>query len=376
MSDIDSWVEAQEFQINLDAQGKIIDCLDSNIHRANTPEERIRQKMTQIIIHEFGYPASNIALERTINIGRENKRADIVIYNSPEACASGDQGNIFIIAEIKAPSIATSDGQLASYLSATSAQGGFWTNGNKIDFFRKDFQNGNLIPWLGIPKYKRAWDSIGKYKKSDLIVPVDLKLAFRRCHNAIYRSGIDSEDIALDMVRIILSKIEDESTAKDDCDFHITPEEFNNPKQCDAACNRVRKLFEAVRDRYKDVFSPTETITASNGQLAVVISQLQQYSFMDSPHDVIGTAYEVYVASHLKGERGQYFTNRLVVNMMVKMASPSEKDIILDPACGSGGFILTAMNYIFDTIDSSSRTANAKEILKRNVVHQLFGRSL
>ena len=53
-------------------------------------------------------------------------------------------------------------------------------------------------------------------------------------------------------------------------------------------------------------------------------------SFMDSPHDVIGTAYEVYVASHLKGERGQYFTNRLVVNMMVKMANPSARDIILE----------------------------------------------
>ena len=51
---------------------------------------------------------------------------------------------------------------------------------------------------------------------------------------------------------------------------------------------------------------------------------------MDSPHDVIGTAYETYVAAHLKGERGQYFTNRLVVNMMVRMASPSEKDIILE----------------------------------------------
>ena len=51
---------------------------------------------------------------------------------------------------------------------------------------------------------------------------------------------------------------------------------------------------------------------------------------MDSPHDVIGTAYEIYVASHLKGERGQYFTNRLVINMMVKMASPTERDIILD----------------------------------------------
>ena len=170
------------------------------------------------------------------------------------------------------------------------------------------------------------------------------------------------------MVRIILSKIEDEANAKDECDFHITPEEFTNETSRNIACSRVRRLFNSVRDRYTDVFSPTEEITASNAQLAVVISQLQQYSFIDSPHDVIGTAYETYVASHLKGERGQYFTNRVVVNMMVKMASPTEKDIILDPACGSGGFILTAMNYIFDSIDKSSRSANSKEVIKRNVV--------
>ena len=314
-----------------------------------------------------------IGVERVINIGRELKRADIVVYNNAAACASNDQGNIRLIAECKAPNILDSDGQLNSYISATSAQGGFWTNGNKIDFYRKDFTSGVIISWIGLPKYEQAWDSVGKYRKGDLIVPVDLKLAFRRCHNAIYRTGIDSEDIALDMVRIILSKIEDESSAKDECDFHITPEEFNDVQARDVACDRVRKLFYAVRDRYKDVFSPMEEITASNSQLAVVISQLQQYSFIDSPHDVIGTAYEVYVASHLKGERGQYFTNRLVVNMMVKMAAPTERDIILDPACGSGGFILTAMNYIFDNIDNSNRTANAKEVLKRNVVHQLFG---
>lgn len=373
MAEIDSWVEAQEFQITLDAQGKIIDYIDNEIRRPNTPEERIRQKMVQIIHCEFGYPVTNIGLERTINIGREIKRSDIVIYNTPEACASNDQGNIFLIAEVKAPTILDSDGQLNSYLSATSAQGGFWTNGNKIDFYRKELSSGSIISWLGIPKYQQAWDSIGQYKKSDLIIPVDLKLAFRRCHNAIYRSGIDSEDIALDMVRIILSKIEDEASAKEECDFHITPEEFADIHAKEAACDRVRRLFYSVRDRYKDVFSPTEEITASNSQLAVVISQLQQYSFMDSPHDVIGTAYEIYVASHLKGERGQYFTNRLVINMMVKMATPTERDIILDPACGSGGFILTAMNYIFDSIDSSTRTANSKEVLKRNVVHQLFG---
>lgn len=373
MAEIDKWIEAQEFQITLDSKGKIIDFFDSDLKRENTPEERIRQKMVQIIHYEMGYPKSKIGIERPVNMGREIKRADIVVFSSATACASNDQGNIVFIAEIKAPSVRDEDGQLRSYISATSAQGGFWTNGNKIEFYRKDISSGSILPWLGIPKHEQAWDSIGKYKKRDLIVPVDLKLAFRRCHNAIYRTGIDSEDIALDMVRIILSKIEDESSSGDECEFHITPEEFNNNKSKAVACLRVRKLFYAVRDRYKDVFTPTEEITASNDQLATVISQLQQYSFIDSPHDVIGTAYETYVASHLKGERGQYFTNRLVVNMMVKMAAPTEKDVILDPACGSGGFILTAMNYIFDKIDESARSATAKEVLKRNAVHQLFG---
>ena len=207
MAEIDSWVEAQEFQITLDAQGKIIDYVDNTVRRPNTPEERIRQKMAQILHCEFGYPLEHIGLERGINIGREIKRADIVVYNNAAACASNNQGEIFLIAEIKAPTVLASDGQLASYMSASSAQGGFWTNGNRIDFYRKEAGTGSIISWLGIPKYEQAWDSIGKYKKSDLIVPVDLKLAFRRCHNAIYRSGIDSEDIALDMVRIILSKL-------------------------------------------------------------------------------------------------------------------------------------------------------------------------
>lgn len=373
MPELENWIEAQEFQAMLDSNGKIIDYIDSNTRRENTSEERIRQKMVQILHSELGYPLSLIGLERTINIGRETKRADIVVYNSPSACASNEQGNVFIIAEIKAPTITTEDGQLSSYISATSAQGGFWTNGNFINFYKKESNTGILQKWLGIPKHNQAWDSIGKYRKRDLIVPIDLKLAFRRCHNAIYSAGIDSEDIALDMVRIILSKIEDESSPIEECEFHITPDEFRNPLAKAVACERVKRLFYTVRDRYKDVFSQSEEITASNDQLAIVISQLQQYSFLDSPHDVIGTAYETYVAAHLKGERGQYFTNRLVVNMMVKIAAPSEKDVILDPACGSGGFILTAMNYILDKIDSSPRSSSAKENLKRIATSNLFG---
>ena len=109
--------------------------------------------------------------------------------------------------------------------------------------------------------------------KSELIPPIDLKLAFRRCHNAMYRQGIDSEDAALDMTRVILAKIEDESSSKEECEFHITPEEYADKAARKVACNRVRKLFDDVRDRYLDVFSPTEEITSSDTQLAIVISQ-------------------------------------------------------------------------------------------------------
>jgi len=373
--ELDQWIEAQEYQVQLNAEGEIVDFLDPEITRPNKPEERIRQRMGQIIHAELGYPKEVMAFERTINIGVEKKRADIVIYKNKSACANNDQGQIFTIAETKAPEIKEPDGQLHSYVSATSAEGGFWTNGNAIYYWRKPTGKTDIIPWTGIPKFGHSWDSIGKYKKSELINPIDLKMAFKRCHNAIYRTGIDSEDVALDMVRIILSKVEDESSSSDICIFHITPEEYSDAdgSKKKAACKRVRDLFDSVRVRYPDVFSASEIITASDDQLAIVISQLQQYSLLDAPHDVIGTAYEIYVASHLKGERGQFFTNRFVIEMMVKMLDPNEKTILLDSSCGSGGFLICAMNHIFEKIDSSGRTANAKEILKRSVVHNLFG---
>jgi len=372
-AEIDKWLEAQEFQVPLNEKGLIVDYLEPEKTRENKPEERVRQKTTHILHEEMGYPKELIAHERTINMGREKKRADIIIYENKRACIENDQGQIKLIIEVKAPNEKEPDGQLLGYISSTSADGGFWTNGEKIVYFKKDSSTNNVLKWIGIPRYGRTWDSIGRFTKSELIAPVDLKLAFKRCHNAIYRTGIDSEDVALDMVRIILAKREDESSAEEECKFYITPEEFEDENLKQTACERVRTLFSIVKDQYPDVFSEHEKITASDNQLATVISYLQQYSFLDAEHDVIGTAYEVYVASHLKGERGQFFTNRLVVDMMVKMLDPDEKTVLLDPSCGSAGFLITSMNYVFKKIDSSKRSDSAKEILKRNVVHQLFG---
>jgi len=368
-----AWLDAQEYQVPLNSQGKIIDFLEPNKVRENAPEERIRQKTAQFLHYELGYPKELMAFERTINIGRDRPRADIVVYLDTDAKTKNDQGRMYLIGETKSPLVDSPDGQGKSYISATSSQGGFWANGNSIIFYRKLTSTGEIKEWPGLPRYGFAWDSIGRHKKADLKIPHDLKLTFKRCHNAIYRTGISSEDVALDMIRIILAKIEDESSTREECDFHITSEEYETTELKRNACNRVRKLFSTYKERHPDVFTSGEEITASDDQLSIVISQLQGSNFLDAPYDVIGTAYEVYVATHLKGERGQYFTNRLVINMMVKMLNPSSKDIILDPACGSGGFLIAAMNYIFNTIDGEKRGQTAKDILKRNVVHQLYG---
>lgn len=374
MITVDEWVESQEFQIRLDAQGKIIDYLDDNVRRDNKPEERIRQKTTRILVEEFKYGKELIALERPIQFGRDkiSKRADIVIYADAHAKKENLQGEILLIAEVKAPTVKEPDNQLISYLEASSAQGGFWTNGERIIFYRR-YADNSIRETIGIPRFGEPWDAVGKYKKSDLITPVDLKLAFKRCHNAMYRSGIDSEDVALDMTRILLAKHEDEESAEEMCQFRMTQEEYDDPVKRASACKRVRDLFDAVKERYPDVFSESEEITVSDDKLAIVISQLQQYSFLDSPHDVIGTAYEIYVASHLKGERGQYFTNRLVISMMVKMVDPDDRSIILDPSCGSGGFLISSMNYVLDKIRNSSRTEEAKQTLRTKVVHNMYG---
>jgi len=201
---------------------------------------------------------------------------------------------------------------------------------------------------------------------------------FRRCHNAIYRDGLDSEDIALDMVRIILAKYRDEQNQGELCDFRCTPDEFANPSGRQEVARRVHALFAQVVADHRDVFPQTEHITIGDDGLAVVVNELQPFRFLaedgtEEVYDVIGTAFEVYVATHLKGQRGQYFTNRLVVNMMVDILDPGERDVVFDPASGSGGFLIATQRYVRAKIASSNRTPTAKFREMQTAAHRLFG---
>lgn len=371
----EDWSEAQDTSVDLDASGRVIDFLSPDIHRPNTKEERVRQRFGKALHYELGYPKDHMAFEAPIQIGSgvHSKPVDIAIYKSAAARADTDQSQIALVVETKAPDVTTGRKQLFSYIFPSSAEGGVWTNGEEIAYFRRQQHPQDLLLWPGIPRFGRPWDSVGKFRKSDLVGPFDLKPVFKKCHNAIYRAGHSSEDVALDMIRIILAKQRDEINPGDYCDFACSPEEYATSSGRSATAKRVRALFEQVRSDSPDVFAENEVITADDSEVATVVTQLQHLSFLRSTYDVIGSAYETYVASHLRGERGQYFTNRLIVDLMVRMIAPTEDDRILDPASGSGGFLIGALNYIRARIEHSQRPELAKDAVLSSVKRRLFG---
>lgn len=353
--------------VELDASGRVIDFLNPEIKRHDTPEERVRQYFARLLVGEYGYPKAIIVAEAPINIGSRTTAADLAIYDSVNSAHKRDQGRITLLVETKQPRKQEGKSQLESLVCASSAQGGVWSNGTDplACYRRVDTPVPHLREWTGFPQYGESWNVIGFHTKDSLRVPHDLKRVFQRCHNAIYAIGQTSEDVAMDMVRIILAKYRDERNEGNQCGFRCTPDEFDTSSGRRRVSERIHLLFKQVVDEYTDVFPEGDKITMESDGIAIAVKELQMFKFVadddtEQVYDIIGTAFEVYVAKHLKGEKGQYFTNRLVIEMVVNMLHPTEKDFVLDPACGSGGFLIASFRYVRSRILKSNRSASAK----------------
>ena len=116
------------------------------------------------------------------------------------------------------------------------------------------------------------------------------------------------------------------------------------------AKKRLDCLFNEVKAEFPTIFRENEAVELNPEVLAYIVSQLQMYSLLESDIDVKGRAYEEIVGSNLRGDRGEFFTPRNICSMMVSMLDPAERQTILDPACGTGGFLITAMNYVIEKI--------------------------
>ena len=345
-----------------------------------SPEEEVRQEYEQILINDYGYKKSELDIEVSIprGIGYFPDRADIVIFNS--STQKDPAANILGIVEIKCRKRKDGLNQLKSYMTATSAIWGVWTNGNDIAYLCKPPGTNSVSEnYLNnIPSKNQSLQDVGRIKKQDLkpFGREELKTAFRRILRTLYANTNISrrEKLGGEMIKLIFSKIEDEKTYPNRVpDFRS--EAGEDPKTIK---KRIDKLFKGVKEelKYDGVFHTHETITLEAKSVAWVAGQLERGSLLKTDTDVIGDAFEIFAESPLKGEKGEFFTPRGVIKLAVKLTDPKPEESICDPACGSGGFLIYSMKHIWNLMERSPKwrgSPKLNELKKTIAARSLFG---
>jgi type I restriction enzyme M protein len=339
------------------AQGKILDFIDGLTQRSDTPEEYVRQEIAKSLVREYRYSKVDIEVEFTVRVGTRKPRADLVIF-PPDM--RHEQEHARIIVECKAPTIKASDrkegvGQLQSYMAACpNVDYGMWTNGVERFCYRRVVRGGNVLieDVPDLPEFGRGEEEADR-PRFDQLKPATsdaLLFAFRRCHNYIAgNQGLQKPQAFWELLKLIFCKIHDERH-NDEVEFFAAANErqgVNGPLKVQ---KRIEALFGQVKDDYPTIFKKSEVIDLKPVVLAYLVTQLQMYSLLESDIDVKGRAYEEIVGSNLRGDRGEFFTPRNICRMAVAMLDPGEKQLVLDPACGTGGFLITAMNHVIEKI--------------------------
>ena len=366
--------------------GKVLDFIEGTL-RNDTPEEYVRQETLKSLVREYKYPKEDIAVEWPMRIGSKNVRADIAIFPSGTKPEGRSQENVRLLIECKKPGTNVSDrtdgvAQLKSYMSACpNVALGMWTNGptggmkayrSVIEGKKRTFPE---IP--DIPRYGEE-EEVDRpmFEQLRPAASASLLFAFRRSHDYISgNQGIHKEGAFWELLKLIFCKIDDERHSERP-EFYATPDERGSALGLNRVKKRISTLFDRVKSDYPQIFKAQESVELQPNILAYIVTQLQMFSLLSSDVDVKGKAYEEIVGSNLRGDRGEFFTPRNVVHMMVRMTDPKEDMLVLDPACGTGGFLISAMNYVVDGIkgqvlSSGRRPADRESAIRDRVQHFL-----
>jgi type I restriction enzyme M protein len=358
----DSSQETLTNQALEEKEGYVRDYLTGDLIKANPEEVEARQIFLKKLVEEYDYPKSRLETEVTITKGSQKiGSADIVVYHSDVHTVD----NIRVIVETKREDRDDGVEQLKSYLAPTPAEFGVWFNGQNIEYF----QNRNTAPHFreipDIPKAGEELKDIGLYQKKDLKPATELKSTFETIHNHIYANeGFLKEKVFTEMLKVIFIKLVDEKSSRQKCKFRVTDSELEDIQQDQSSGfdSRIDDIFERVKREYSDVFDDNEQLNLSSQSLAYAVSQLQKYSLTDTSSDIKGTAFQTFIGPLQRGERGEFFTPRPVVNLCVEALDPQDDEVILDPACGSGGFLVRTMKHVENKYHSNRSDASESDL--------------
>jgi type I restriction enzyme M protein len=324
--------------------------IDANhSERWSDPEEKVRAEFWSELIYRYQYKPELIDFEVQVPRRIPNDYADLVIYRDAE------HKDPYAVIECKKDDISDAEFRQAieqacgNRASLGAAYGGVvaGTTRRFFDFIKHKAQERqkNIIADLPVrydkpPEYRFTKGVAGK----DLAaVPrEELRAAIRKCHQTLWEGGKRSPITAFgEFCKIIFIKIRDEKGTKRNQPYAF---QRRTEESQDELAARIQQLYFAEQQDEPTVF--TDKINVDSPILAQVVEHLEAINLNKTDLDTKGVAFEEFMGSFFKGDFGQYFTPRELIAFCVQMLAPKHKETILDPACGSGGFLLYALDYI------------------------------
>lgn len=347
-------------------------CVLTDKPKKATTQEKNIQSIILMLNEEYGFDLKNMA--RDVNITYidpdtgKNKRqkVEIAVYKDN---SDQNQEDIIRIAVVQDEKIKENDKKKGVTITLENALAaldncnfGLWTNGNDLKYLQKeddnfgfDFNFSDISDFPGdgetIEDLDRADRSHSRKPANDSLIKV-----FKRSHDYIYGNEGRKKDAFWQLLYLIFCKLYDEKRRFKCIEtgesyrkkFWVGIKEKNTEEGRKNVAKRIKDIFEElkVEGTFSDVFDGNEAIGLTDKGLAFIASELAKYSFLDATVDVKGMAYETIVSNTLKQEAGQFFTPRNIVRAMVEMLNPNEKTRVLDPACGSGGFLVMVLEHV------------------------------
>ena len=353
------------------AENEMVCSLTNRVVKA-TVKEMTLQSMIAMMTEEYSFALED--MERDFKVKYEDanedksktQKVDLAIFNAGHAHNSDELIRFIIVAkdakvkpiDKRAGVEATTEGILGS----TDCDFACWTNGEDLQYvysYEDDFGQVTCEAISDFPAEGQTIEDLeaqGERAMPRKPANESLVKTFKRCHDYIYGNEGMKKTAFWELLNLIFCKLYDEKRRFSDAKqgisyrrrFWVGVKEQNTKKGQAAVAERIKGLFEDLKESniFKDVFDGNEQIMLSNRGLAFVAAELAKYSFLDATVDVKGTAYETIVSNTLKQEAGQFFTPRNIIKCMVEMLDPDQNCRVLDPACGSGGFLVMVLDHV------------------------------
>lgn len=315
-------------------------------------EEIIRQLWLHRLLNHYGYPRNRVGVEYPVTFGRDtSKRADIVVFDKD------DPSTPYILVEVKQGKRKEGKDQLKSYAHATGAPLALWGNAAEgVSWYRQNYNTFVEIPDLPMSAQSiqdivnQPWtietliekenerEKAGTQARSlrDLIEDME--------NEVLANAGVD---VFEEVFKLIFTKLFDEMNSTRSRTKHLR---FRNTGTASEVKEQIQTLFDEARQKWPGVFPESDRLRLSAEHLQVCVGSLEEWKLFNSNLDVVDEAFEYLVNKSSKGEKGQYFTPRWVIDMAVKMMNPKEDETIIDTAAGSAGFTVHGIFHVWQQI--------------------------